>query len=63
LEEYDEDWVLDQRERFQLLYLRLLAILMTLYTERKSIEDAIDPDADIVELQFDPDTVYDCTDL
>jgi DNA-binding SARP family transcriptional activator len=41
LEEYDEDWVLDQRERFQSLYLRALATLMTLYAHRKHTEDAI----------------------
>ena len=41
LEEYDGDWVLDQRERLESLYLRALAILMTLYAQRQHVEDAI----------------------
>lgn len=41
LEEYDEDWVLDQRELFQSLYLRSLTVLMSHYSQRRRIEDAI----------------------
>jgi DNA-binding SARP family transcriptional activator len=41
LEEYDEDWVLDQRERLQSLYLRALTLLMRKNALENRYEDAI----------------------
>jgi DNA-binding SARP family transcriptional activator len=41
LEEYDEDWVLDLRERLQSLYLRSLSGLMRLRALQQNYEDAL----------------------
>lgn len=41
LEEYDEDWVLDQRERLQSLYIRALAQLMQWLARQGRHEDAL----------------------
>ena len=41
LEEYDEDWVLEQREKLQALYIRSLADLMCLLAQRTEYDDAL----------------------
>ena len=41
LEEYDEDWVLDERERLQSLYLRALAHLMNSLAEQRRYDDSL----------------------
>jgi DNA-binding SARP family transcriptional activator len=41
LEEYDEDWVLEMRERLQSLYLRVLTHLMRWYAKHNRYEDAL----------------------
>jgi DNA-binding SARP family transcriptional activator len=41
LEDYDDDWVLNQRERLQSLYLRSLTKLMGSYARQNRIEAAI----------------------
>lgn len=41
LEEYDEDWVLELRERLQSLYLRSLTHLMRWHAQEKRYEDAL----------------------
>jgi DNA-binding SARP family transcriptional activator len=41
LEEFDEDWVLDQRERLHALYIRVLSQLMHSFARQKKFEDAL----------------------
>ena len=41
LEEYDDDWVLDQRERLQALYIRALGKLMRGHAHHARYEDAL----------------------
>lgn len=41
LEEYDDAWVLEQREGLQALYIRALANLMCLLAQKEKYEDAI----------------------
>jgi DNA-binding SARP family transcriptional activator len=41
LEEYDEDWILEQRERLHTLYIRTLTYLMGWLARQEKYEDAI----------------------